>query len=93
MRAMALFCPACAHRLMPVVDGIVVPSTNAPRVARFVFCLGCALVSEVSDSGMLIDLGRLDLGDVAQPTQPDDDHHVPILALDAGRPLEGRRDS
>lgn len=92
MTAVAWFCPACAHRLAPF-RGVVVGPTGSRDDVRFMWCVGCALVTEVSDAAQLVDLGHLDLNDVLEPIRPDDEHHVPILALDAGRPLEGRRDS
>lgn len=93
-------CPHCYHdivfvnvmstrtRHVPTETGTVLDIVVVEAVPLF-SCTHCALASEVSDAGLLIDLGRVHVVDC----DCDNDSFPPSTVLTNGGCLHGRRDS
>lgn len=81
-----VFCPSCSGRATTVIA-----VANRNRIVHVVACLDCSLVSEVGMTGQLIDLGHIDLDDLAGPTR--DMFETPPILVTSPAPRLCRRES
>jgi hypothetical protein len=91
-----VFCPACNGTIL-VGHVTVVRVRRHPHVGHSLditfgptaICVGCSLVSEVSNAGQLIDLGNITLADLEAPFVPG--MFEPRVLMQSGSTLLWRR--
>lgn len=87
----SMFCPACGGRVVACVS-VVHDGRRNPIPTFAAVCLCCPLVSEISTTGYLEDLGAgIQLEDLEAPSEPGD---LAIITIGvAPTPLRHGRDS